>query len=46
MNIYRSLSQLVGGTPLLEVSGFTRAAGANATILAMFTRTFSQAHKY
>ena len=34
MNIYRSLSQLVGGTPLLEVSGFTRAAGANATILA------------
>ena len=34
MNIYRSLSQLVGGTPLLEVSGFTRAAGVDATILA------------
>ena len=34
MNIYRSLSQLVGGTPLMEVSGFTRAAGVDATILA------------
>ena len=34
MNIYHSLAQLVGSTPLLEVSGFARAAGAEATILA------------
>ena len=34
MNIYHSLSQLVGATPLLNVSGFARAAGAEATILA------------
>ena len=34
MNIYHSLSQLVGSTPLLEVSGFARAAGAEATLLA------------
>ena len=34
MNIYRSLDQLVGSTPLLEVSGFAKAAGLKATVLA------------
>ena len=34
MNIYRSLDQLVGGTPLLEVAGFAKAAGLKATVLA------------
>ena len=34
MNIYRSLDQLVGGTPLLEVAGFAKAAGLKATLLA------------
>ena len=34
MNIYRSLDQLVGSTPLLEVAGFAKAAGLNATVLA------------
>ena len=34
MNIYRSLDQMVGGTPLLEVSRFAEAAGLNATVLA------------
>ena len=34
MNIYHSLSELVGGTPLLEVSGFARARALPATVLA------------
>ena len=34
MNIYRSLDQLVGSTPLLEVAGFAKAAGLKATVLA------------
>ena len=34
MNIYHSLSDLVGGTPLLEVSGFARARSLDATVLA------------
>ena len=34
MNIYRSLDQLVGGTPLLEVADFAKAAGLKATVLA------------
>ena len=34
MNIYHSLSELVGGTPLLEVSGFARARSLDATVLA------------
>ena len=34
MNVYHSLHQLVGGTPLLEVSGFARQRGLDATILA------------
>ena len=34
MHIYHSLSELVGGTPLLEVSGFTRAHSLPATVLA------------
>ena len=34
MNIYRSLDQLVGSTPLREVAGFAKAAGLKATVLA------------
>ena len=34
MHIYHSLSELVGGTPLLEVSGFARARSLPATVLA------------
>lgn len=34
MHIYHSLSELVGGTPLLEVSGFARARALPATVLA------------
>ena len=34
MNIYRSLDQLVGSTPLLEVAGFAKAASLKATVLA------------
>ena len=32
--IYHSLSQLVGSTPLLEVSGYAKRCGLDATILA------------
>ena len=32
--IYHSLSQLVGSTPLLEVSGYAKRSGLDATILA------------
>ena len=34
MNVYHSLHELVGGTPLLEVSGFSRECGLEATVLA------------
>ena len=34
MHIYHSLSERVGGTPLLEVSGFARARALPATVLA------------
>ncbi len=34
MNVYHSLHELVGRTPLLRLAGYTRACSAGATILA------------
>ena len=34
MNVYHSLHELVGRTPLLQLDGYTRACSAGATILA------------
>ncbi len=34
MKVYRSISEMIGGTPLLELKGYRQANGVNATILA------------
>ncbi|MBP3636808.1 MAG: cysteine synthase A [Clostridia bacterium] len=34
MKVYRSISEMIGGTPLLELKGYQQANGLNATILA------------
>lgn len=34
MKVYRSISEMIGGTPMLELSGYRQANGLNATILA------------
>ena len=34
MKIYRSVDQLIGGTPLLELRGYEKEQGLKATVLA------------
>ena len=39
MNIYHSIEQLVGRTPLLEIANYRRAQGIDATLLAKLERS-------
>ena len=34
MRIYKNITELIGGTPLLELTNYERRNGLNATILA------------
>ena len=34
MKIYKNITELIGGTPLLELTNYERRNGLNATILA------------
>ena len=37
-NIYKSLTELIGGTPLLEVTNYEKKHHLNAKLLAKFQR--------
>ena len=39
MRIYRNITELIGGTPLLELTNYERKNGLNAAILAKLAVT-------